>query len=125
MSALCNTLFNSVLVHRLKDFNEEVRVVAVRHLQAFLRFDPKAPLRVEFLKYVGFSCSDFSAMVRLEAVKLVWTLLQDDSLAGHLQQFVEHFMERFIEICAGDLDHAVALQMVQAFRSMQRCMLSS
>eukprot|EP01034_Spumella_vulgaris_P026896 gene26896-33545_t len=120
LSALCNTLFNSVLVHRLKDFNEEVRVVAVRHLQAFLRFDLKAPLRIEFLKYVGFSCSDFSAVVRLEAVKLVWTLLQDDALAGYLQQFIEHFMERFIEICAGDLDHAVALQMVQAFRSMQR-----
>ncbi len=120
MNGLCTTLFNSVLVHRLKDFNEEVRVVAVRHLHAFLLFDPKTLLRSEFLKYVGFSCSDFSAVVRLEAVKLVFTLLQDDSLAGSLQQFVEHFMERFIEICAGDEDHAVSLKMVQAFRSMQK-----
>ncbi len=117
---LSSTIFNSVLVHRLKDFQESVRVVAVRSLRAFLLFDPKNSLRLEYLKYVGFSCSDYADSVRLEAVRIVAALLREERLAPQLQQFVEHFMERFVEIASLDTDPAVSLAMVQAFRSMQR-----
>ncbi len=117
---LSSGLVQSILVHRIKDFSEEVRVVCVRHLRAFLLFDPKAQLRLEYLKYVGFCCSDFSHTVRLEAVRIITSLLEDDTKAGLLQQFVEHFMTRFVQMAGFDTDPAVALLMVQALRLMQK-----
>jgi hypothetical protein len=38
----------------------------------------------------------------------------------YLFNFVGHFMDRFLEMAAGDIDDNVALAVVQMLRSMQK-----
>lgn len=75
-SELANVIFNSLIVHRLKDSNDGVRAVALHHLFDFLLFDPVKAIRVEYLKYVGFSTFDYSAVVRTVAIKLIIKILE-------------------------------------------------
>ena len=75
-SDLANVIFNSLIVHRLKDSNERVRAVALQHLFEFLVFDPQKAIKVEYLKYMGFSTFDYSALVRTTAIKLIIKILE-------------------------------------------------
>lgn len=38
----------------------------------------------------------------------------------YLQGFVEHFIDRFVQIAGGDVDDHVSLAMIEALRVMQR-----
>jgi hypothetical protein len=69
-------VFNSILLHRAQDFHEEVRATAMRHLLDFVRFDLKRPIHVEYLKYLGRACSDYSAQARMEAVCAIRNLVE-------------------------------------------------
>lgn len=69
-------MFNSVLLHRVQDFHDEVRATASRHLLDFVRFDLKRPIHVEYLKYLGRACSDYAAQVRMEAVCAIRELVE-------------------------------------------------
>lgn len=78
LEALCefaNTLFNSIAVHRLKDYKHEVRACAVLYLNDFILFDTKKPVRSEHLKYLGWACYDHDSLVRLNAIKAIKDLL--------------------------------------------------
>ena len=41
-------------------------------------------------------------------------------MVPYLLSFVEHFIDRFVEIACKDIDDNVALAMVEALRVMQR-----
>lgn len=45
---------------------------------------------------------------------------QDQALVPYLLSFVEHFIDRFVEIACKDIDDHVALAMVEGLRAMQR-----
>lgn len=62
-------------VHRLKDARDDVRAICTRHLDEWIAFDATRPLKVEYLKYLGWMCSDYSHKVRMEAVKALHRLL--------------------------------------------------
>ena len=84
LSTFTQTIFNSIFVHRVKDFHDEVRVTALQHLIDFVRFEPststKKPLRVEYLKYVGWACSDFCSQVRMDAITSIQELVEVHTL---------------------------------------------
>lgn len=73
---LCNTLFNSIFAHRIKDSNEIVRMVCLQHVNEWVLFDVKRDIKVETLKYIGWACSDHSAVVRLAAIDALDELMQ-------------------------------------------------
>lgn len=73
---LSQVIFTSLIVHRMKDVNDNVRAVALEHLYDFIIFDPLKALKEDNLKYIGFACFDHSALVRLTAVKLLVKLLE-------------------------------------------------
>ena len=73
---LTEKVFNSIFVHRSRDFYEEVRITAMRHLLTFVRFDPVHPVRVDALKYLGWGCGDYAAAVRLESIRAIQELVQ-------------------------------------------------
>ena len=73
---LSEKVFNSVFVHRVKDFYEEVRLTATRHLLDFVRVDLQHPVRVDALKYLGWGCGDYASAVRLESIRAIHELVQ-------------------------------------------------
>jgi len=73
---VCNILFNSVFVHRIKDSNDTVRMVCLNHVNEWVLFDVKRDLKVETLKYIGWACSDYCSAVRLAAINSMEELLK-------------------------------------------------
>lgn len=71
-----NTLFNSIFVHRVKDFNPDVRAITIQYLNEFILFDMKKPMKVEYLKYLGWACYDYDISVRIHAITAIQNLLQ-------------------------------------------------
>lgn len=114
------TIFNSIYIHRSKDFHEDIRLTCIRHVKDFIAFDPERELRSEYLKYLGWACYDYSNQVRLDAVEAIKSLLESLSGSVHLLSFVEHFIDRFIEMASADQDPLVALTMIETLRVMQR-----
>jgi hypothetical protein len=76
LTGFVNTIFNSVFVHRARDFHDQVRTTSMQHLYRFVVFDLEKPIRSEYLKYLGWACSDFAAAVRMHAVHAIHRLVQ-------------------------------------------------
>ena len=76
LSSLVDTIFNSVYVHRSKDFYEVIRFTCICHLNDFILFDATHTIRVEYLKYLGWACYDHADSVRLQAVQSVISLIE-------------------------------------------------
>jgi cohesin complex subunit SA-1/2 len=119
MEDLSSVVFNSVFVHRFKDSQESVRALCTRRIGDWLLTDPERLFKDDYIKYVGWMTFDHSAPVRREAVASVGKLIRAEGQAENLSAFVDRFIGRFIEIAVGDVDDAVALQMLKVMRELQ------
>lgn len=75
LQAVVETVFQSIFVHRYKDSGEQVRRVCAGHLGTWITLDPVHNVKDEYLKYIGWLCSDKASSVRLEAVRCIDKLL--------------------------------------------------
>lgn len=119
-----DSLFHTVYMHRSRDSNEEVRLHSLQCLHSFLCFVPDHDglLRSEYLKYLGWACNDPCGRIRVEAVRQLKKLLDDEALQAHeeLQMFIASFMTRFIQMASSDVLDDVSLEMLRVLRIMQR-----
>lgn len=76
LSEMSSLVFTSILMHRHRDSQENIRLLCARALVHMVKFDTKASLKGEYLKYIGFLCSDHSNVVRAEAVNSVGKILE-------------------------------------------------
>ena len=122
MQAISDGLFDSIFVHRYKDTMPDVRCSCAAHLGEWLPIDPASCFRDEYLKYLGWMCSDRDTNVRREIVKSIDKLLEakDVSHQAKLVNFIERFTERFIEMAVGDVDDAVCVLALKLLRHLQR-----
>lgn len=120
MEEILSEIFTSTFVYRFKDVHEGVRALCVRRLCQHMCADPKEMIKDDNLKYIGWSCSDHSASVRLEAVKSVGTLIKIDTKNRNqsMKLFVERFNNRFIEIAGGDVDESISYSMIGILRTL-------
>lgn len=61
-------IYQSVLLHRYRDTAEAVRACCAFHLGEWISSDVAEVLKDEYLKYIGWLCSERSNVVRMEAV---------------------------------------------------------
>jgi hypothetical protein len=64
-------------------------------------------------------CSDRSELVRKQAIRAILKVVEKANESEALQSFVEHFIDRFVEIAAGDIDGEISFEMITALRAMQ------
>ena len=76
LEELSTNLFNSVLIHRLRDTQEIVRIQCTRHLGDWMALDPDRFYKDEYFKYIGWMCYDHTGAVRREAVRSFGKLLK-------------------------------------------------
>ena len=124
MEELSSNIFNSVFVHRFKDSHDHVRALCVRRLGDWLTADPARLFKDEYVKYAGWATFDHNGAVRRQAVRSLAKLLHvdgddDDEQAKSLASFFMRFLERMIEVAVGDIDPAIALDMLRVLRRMQ------
>ena len=68
--------FNSIYINRSKDSSDDIRLLCVENLEQFIRLDSSKAIKTEYLKYLGWSCYDYSHAVRFEAVRSLNSLVQ-------------------------------------------------
>lgn len=69
-------IFNSIFIHRSKDFHENIRLICIKHLFAFVSFDINTTIKTEYLKYYGWALYDRNDLVRLESVQAIKSLIE-------------------------------------------------
>lgn len=167
-NTLINLIFNSIYIHRSKDFSDDIRIHVVPYLPNFLFFDLSKIIKQEYLKYLGWLCNDYASNVRYIAIDIIQQLLEqlDEYSHGHnkkqsnddneeedddnamdedededeenngkkvnhkqvtyqelsaiITPFINHFLNRFIQIANGDIDQDNSLLMIQMLRKMQK-----
>lgn len=121
MQDMGNTIYQSVLLHRYRDTADSVRASCAHHLGEWISGDVTDVLKDEFLKYIGWMCSERSAAVRLEAVLSFSKIVQkSEAVMGKLKHFVERFMNRFIDIAVADVEEPIQFEMMCTLRTLQK-----
>jgi len=113
-------IFNSILVHRFKDTNDNIRVMCISHFGNWLRSDPQTMYKDDNLKYIAWSFFDDNCRVRREAVSEFGRLLEIDDHVHLLNNVTARFMQRMIEMAVGDSEEIVQIEMIKVFRLLQQ-----
>lgn len=123
---LVSTIFNTIFVHRYKDHFAVIRTTCAFYLGQFILADPQQFLEDTFLKYLGWLAYDSSTSVRRAVVTSLVTALGDPHVAEvvnvsqRMKEFSERFMDRWVEMAAGDIDEMVSFSTIQLMREFQR-----
>jgi len=112
-------IFNSVFVHRYRDTSDIVRARCAWYLGEWLVADPERLYDDQYLKYIGWMCSDRSHYVRAESVVAINKLMTKKQHITRLTNFAERFMSRFVEMAVGDVNEQVSLDTIELLRSFQ------
>ena len=71
-----DTIYKTVLLHRYRDANGVVRTTCAYHFGEWICCDIKDTLKDEYLKYIGWLCSERNHYVRKEAVIALSKIIQ-------------------------------------------------
>ena len=69
-------MYQSVFLHRYRDSNVDIRVTCAFHIGQWIAIDVDELLKDEYVKYIGWLCSEPLKEVRLEAVKALAHIVQ-------------------------------------------------
>lgn len=119
LNEMSEEIYTTIFVHRYKDCNEDVRELCANHLGMWIVIDPHSLYSDEYIKYLGWMCSDRAAAVRRAVLGALNALLDHESHVPKLTNFVERFVERFIEMAVGDADDEAAVKAVSLLRRLQ------
>lgn len=137
---ICDSIFNTIFIHRFKDAQSDVRLVCIRHINEWILFDLKRDIKVEYLKYLGWACNDPSDNVRLEAIMSITGLLKvwifiliilfvslkllfifkNEKAVKLMQNFANTFIEHFVDMAYGDISDTVMLNTIIMLRDFQK-----
>lgn len=116
---LSDNIYNSIMIHRLRDSNKDIRALCTRHIGDWLSIDPERLFTDQHIKYVGWMTSDHEDTVRMASIKSFQKLLSCKEYVYKLKEVFERFITRFIDIAVGDIDSEISLEVIKLFRLMQ------
>ncbi|XP_060935180.1 cohesin subunit SA-1 [Limanda limanda] len=111
LSSMMNATFRGVFVHRYRDRLTDIRVLCIEDLGMWLKIDPEDFLNDGCLKYLGWTLHDKQSPVRLQCVRALQGLYQEEEFIGRLELFTSRFKERILSM-ALDKDSDVAVDVV-------------
>ncbi len=98
-----------------------MRAACAFHLGEWIASDVTEVLKDEYLKYIGWLCSERCGAVRSEAVNALSKIVHaTESCPGKMKHFVERFMPRFVDMAVGDIDESVQYDMMRVLRVLQK-----
>lgn len=124
----CKNIFQSFLVHRMRDSNPAIRAKATQYIGEWLSIHPVDWCKDEYIKYLGWMCSDHDTDTRMEAILSIDRVI--DSVAALpaeskavttpiITNFVHRFMARFAAIVVSDVVPAISIAMIDLVRKLQ------
>ncbi|XP_054648682.1 cohesin subunit SA-1 isoform X2 [Dunckerocampus dactyliophorus] len=112
LSSMINTTFRGIFVHRYRDQLMEIRAACMEELGVWLRTHPEYFLTDGYIKYLGWMLNDKQSLVRLQCVRSLQALYQEEEFIGRLELFTSRFKERMVSMVM-DKDQEVAVEMVK------------
>lgn len=94
--------FDTVFVHRYRDVDPRIRTECVEALGNWMILLPGTFFSGEYLRYLGWILSDSSPPTRLEVLKQLQRIMEDDTKIGGMRHFIERFRPRIVEMAAQD-----------------------
>ena len=73
---MTTTIFNSILVHRIKDSHDALRQLCAKRLTSWMIAYPSYFYKDEYFKYLGWMTYDKASIVRKESIKCIGELLE-------------------------------------------------
>ncbi|XP_008324761.1 cohesin subunit SA-1 isoform X2 [Cynoglossus semilaevis] len=119
LSAMINSTFRGVFVHRYRDKLADIRVSCISELGVWMKINPEKFLDDSYLKYLGWTLYDKQSPVRLQCVRALQGLYQDEKFSGHLELFTSRFKERML-CMVQDKDSDVAVEVVRLLLMIQQ-----
>ncbi|XP_074529935.1 cohesin subunit SA-1 [Halichoeres trimaculatus] len=119
VSSMMNATFRGVFVHRYRDRLPEIRVACIEELGVWLKTDPEDFLNDGYLKYLGWTLHDKQSPVRLQCVRALQALYQEEEFIGRLELFTSRFKERMLSMVL-DKDSDVAVEAVNLLLMIQQ-----
>ena len=124
----CKNIFQSFLVHRMRDSNATIRAKATQYIGDWLAIHPLEWCKDEYIKYLGWMCSDHDTETRMEAILSIDRLV--DSVVTLpieakaittpiITNFVHRFIARFADIVVSDVVPTISLAMIDLVRKLQ------
>ncbi|BHF70258.1 Cohesin subunit SA-2 [Sparganum proliferum] len=105
-------LFKGVFVHRYRDSQPEIRAICIQEIGVWMRRYPAMFLDDSYLKYVGWTLYDRVGEVRLQCLRALQPLYEDQTLVTNMQLFTSRFKSRLVDMTL-DKELEVAVQAVK------------
>ncbi|KAF5348797.1 hypothetical protein D9756_009780 [Leucocoprinus leucothites] len=109
---------DGVFVHRYRDLDPNIRAECVRSIGQWFKKYPGHFLNASYLRYVGWVLSDANTHVRLEAVKSLSSVYDQDEYIGNLTHFTERFKPRLLEMATSDVELSVRVSVIQVLEAI-------
>ncbi|KXN89772.1 Cohesin subunit psc3 [Leucoagaricus sp. SymC.cos] len=109
---------DGVFVHRYRDLDPNIRAECVRSIGQWFKKYPGHFLNASYLRYVGWVLSDANTHVRLEAVKSLSSVYNQDDYVGTLTHFTERFKPRLLEMATSDIELSVRVAVIQVLEAI-------
>ncbi|KAM9740869.1 cohesin subunit SA-1 [Menidia menidia] len=119
LTSMMNATFRGVFVHRYRDRLPEIRASCMEELGVWLKTDPEDFLNDGCLKYLGWTLHDKQSPVRLQCVRALQALYQEEEFIGRLELFTSRFKERMLSMVL-DKDSFVAVEVVNLLLMIQQ-----
>jgi cohesin complex subunit SA-1/2 len=95
-----------------------IRAECVRSIGQWFKKYPGHFLNASYLRYVGWVLSDANTHVRLEAVKSLSSVYDQDEYVGTLTHFTERFKPRLLEMATSDIELSVRVAVIQVLEAI-------
>ncbi|KAH6910734.1 cohesin subunit [Coprinopsis sp. MPI-PUGE-AT-0042] len=104
---------DGVFVHRYRDLDPNIRAECVKAIGLWFKKYPGHFLDGTYLRYVGWVLSDANTQVRLEAVRALSGVYDQNDYIGSLNHFTERFKPRLLEMATSDTELSVRVAVIQ------------
>ena len=119
LKGLVQDWVDTVFVHRYRDVDPRVRTDCMAHLGEWIRIYPDHFFDANYTRYLGWVLSDTSSSTRLEVVKQLQRIYQNEASVPGLSNFTERFRPRLVEMATRDAETGVrvaALDLLELLR---------
>lgn len=109
---MMNRIFSGIFVHRYRDIRSEIRSICIAEIGTWMDKYSTLFLNQNYLKYVGWLLYDKVGDVRLQVLKVLEKLYENEDYIENLELFTGRFKNRLIHMTL-DVDNDVAVQAIK------------
>lgn len=118
---MIQSFFDTVFVHRYRDFDARIRTECVEALGNWIWELPTIFMEPSYLRYLGWMLSDTNAATRQEVLKQLARIFKRN--AEQLGHFIDRFRPRLVEMATHDAEVSVRVAAISVIDSLRAAAL--